>query len=68
VRNEEELQRVNEERSIVQTAKRMKTDWIGYTFRRKCLLKNIDERIQGTGRRGRKYKQLLDDLKERRRC
>jgi hypothetical protein len=46
----------------------MKADCIGYTLRSKCLLKNIDEKIQGTGRRGRKRKQLLDDLKERRRC
>ena len=65
--NEEELLRVNKERNILQTIKRMKADWFGYIFRRKCLLKKIiDEKIKGMGRRGRKRKQLLDDFKERR--
>jgi hypothetical protein len=41
VKNEEELQRVDEERNILQTKKRMKADWIGYILRRKCLLKKL---------------------------
>jgi hypothetical protein len=40
-------------------------------LRRNCLLKHviegkIEERIEVMGRRGRRHKQLLDDLKERR--
>jgi hypothetical protein len=51
--------------------KRMKTNWIGHSLRRNCLLKHVIEgRIQGnielTGRRGRRSDQLLDDLKEKR--
>jgi len=35
---------------------------------RNCLLKHIIEgKIEGTGRRGRRCKQLLDDLKEKKR-
>jgi hypothetical protein len=33
-----------------------------------CLLKHVTEgKIEGMGRRRRRYKQLLDDLKEKRR-
>jgi hypothetical protein len=72
VRNEEVLHRVKEERNIVHTINRRKTNWIGHILRRKCLLKyviegKIEERIEMTGRRGRRRKQLLDDLKEKRR-
>jgi hypothetical protein len=72
VRNEEVLQRVKEERNIVHTIKRWKANWIGHILRRNCLLKHVIEgklkgRIEMTGRRGRRRKQLLDDLKEKRR-
>jgi hypothetical protein len=72
VRNEEVLHRVKEERNIVHTIKRRKANWIGHFLRRNCLLKHaiegkIEGRIEMTGRRGRKRKQLLDDLKEKRR-
>ena len=68
MRNEEVLHGVKEERNIVQTIKRRKDDWIGYIWRRSCLLKHvierkIDSRINVTGGRGRRCKQLLDDLK-----
>jgi hypothetical protein len=71
VRNEEVLQRVKEERNIVHTIKRRKANWIGHTLRRNCLLKHVTEgkiegRIEMTGRRGRRRKQLLDYLKETR--
>jgi hypothetical protein len=72
VRNEEVLHRVKEERNILHTIKRRKADSIGYILRRNCLLKHVIEgklegRMEMTGRRGRRRKQLLDDLKEKRR-
>jgi hypothetical protein len=72
VRNEEVLHRVKEERNIVHTIKRRKANWFRHILRRNCLLKHVIEgklegRIDMTGRRGRRRKQLLDDLKEKRR-
>jgi hypothetical protein len=69
VRNEEVLHRVKEERNIVHTIKRRKANWIGHILRRNCRLKHVNEeklegRIEVTGRRGRRSKQLLDDLKD----
>jgi hypothetical protein len=72
VRNEEVLHRVKEVRNILHTIKRRKDNWIGHILRRNCLLKHVTEgklegRIEMTGRRGRRRKQLLDDLKKKRR-
>jgi hypothetical protein len=69
VRNEV-LQRVKEERNIIRKIKRRRANWIGNMLRRNCLLKhvtdgNIEGRIEVMERRGRRRKQLLDDLKER---
>jgi hypothetical protein len=62
------LHRVKEERNILHTIRRRKANWIGHILRRKCRLKHIIEgKIRGTRRRGRRRKQLLDDLKEARR-
>jgi hypothetical protein len=48
VRNEV-LQRVEEERNILQTIKRRKANWIGHIMHRNCLLKHT---VQGkVGRR-----------------
>jgi hypothetical protein len=52
------------------TTKRRKGIWIGHNLLRNCLLKHVIEgkikgRIEVTGRRGRRPKQLLDDLKEK---
>jgi hypothetical protein len=71
VRNEEVLRRVNEERNTLQKTKRRKANWIGHILRRNCLLKHviegkIEKSIEMTGRRGRRRKQLLDDLKKKR--
>jgi hypothetical protein len=68
VRNEEVLHIVKEERNIVHTIKRRKANWIGHILRRTCLLKHVIEgklegRIEMTRRRGRRRKQLLDNLK-----
>jgi hypothetical protein len=72
VRNEEVLQRIKEERNILHTIKRREANWIVHILRRNCLLKHVIEgklarRIEMTGRRGRRRKQLLDDLKKKRR-
>jgi hypothetical protein len=72
VRNEEVLHRVKEERNILHTIKRRKANWIGHILRRNCLLKHVIEgklegRIEMTERLGRRRKQLLDDLKGKRR-
>jgi hypothetical protein len=54
------------------TIKRRQSNWIGHILCTNCLLKQaIEGKIQGriemTGRRKRRRKQLLDDLKEKRR-
>jgi len=64
------LHRVKEKRNILQT-KRRKDDWIGHILRGNCLLKHVIEgkiggRIEAKGRRGRRCKKLLDDLKGKR--
>jgi len=66
----EVLHIVKEERNILHAIRRSKDDWIGHTLRRNCLLKHVSEgKINGgmevTGRRGRKYKQLQNTLKEK---
>ena len=71
VRHEEVLLRVNEKRNILHEIRKRKANWIGYILRRNCLLQRVTEgKIKGgievTGRRGRRRKKLLDDLKERR--
>ena len=71
VRNEEVLHRVKEERNILHTVKRRKANWIGHIVHRMCLLKHvikgkIEQRIEVMGRQGRRHKQLLGDLKEKR--
>jgi len=63
-RNVEELQRVERERNIVHTVNRRKADWIDHILHRNCFLKHVIEgKIVGTGRRGRRRKQLLDILR-----
>ena len=45
--------------------KRGRTNWIGHTLRCNCLIKHGTERkIERTGRRGKRSKQLMIDLKE----
>jgi hypothetical protein len=71
VRNEEVLFRFNEQRNILHEISKQKIDWIGHILRRKYLLQRVIEgKIKGwievTGRRKRRRKKLLDDLKERR--
>jgi hypothetical protein len=43
VRDEEVLQRVKEDRNMLQTIKRKKVNWIGHILPRNCLLKHVIE-------------------------
>jgi hypothetical protein len=68
VSNEAALHTAKEERNILHKVRRRKAKWIGHILRRNCLLSHIIKgKIIGTRRRGRRRKQLLDDLKEARR-
>ena len=71
VRNEDVLLRVKEQRTILHEIRKRKANWIGHILRRNCLLQRVTEgKIQGgievTGRQGRRRRNLLDDLKEKR--
>ena len=71
MRNEKVLLRVKEQRSILHEISKRKANWIGLILRRNCLLQQVIEgkikgRTEVTGRRGRRRRKLLDDLKERR--
>jgi len=53
-----------------QTIKRRNGNWVGHIFRRNCLLKHVTEgqtegRMEVMERRGRRRKQLLDDLRDK---
>jgi hypothetical protein len=55
---------------ILNAVKRKKVDWIGHNLRRNCLIKHVIEgkiegRIEMTGRRRRRRKQLLNDFQEK---
>ena len=71
MRNEDVLLTVKEQRNILYELGKRKAKWIGYKLHRNCLLQRviegkIKEGIEVTGRRGRRRRKLLDDLKERR--
>jgi len=71
VRNEDVLLTVQEQRNILHEIRKWKVNWIGLILRRNCLLQrviegNIKGGIEVTGRRGRRRRKLLDDLKEMR--
>ena len=53
-----------EERNILHIVEEWKINWTGHILRRNCLLKYVTEgkRIDVMGKRGRRRKQLLDDL------
>jgi hypothetical protein len=72
VRNEDVLLRVKEQRNILREIRKRKANWIGHILSRNYLLQRVIEgkiqgRIEVTGRRGRRCRKLLDDLKERKR-
>jgi hypothetical protein len=68
-RNEEVFLRVKEQKNILHEISKRKANWIGHILRRNCLLQRVIERkikggIEVTGRRGRRRRKLLDDLKD----
>jgi hypothetical protein len=72
-RNEEVLLRVKEQRNILHEITKRKSNWIGHILCRNCLLKGETKGkkkrgggIEVTGRRGRRRRKLLDNLKESR--
>jgi hypothetical protein len=69
VRNKEVLLRVKEQRNILHEISKRKANWVGHILRRNFILRQIIEgkiigRIEVIGRRGRRRRKLLDDLKE----
>ena len=63
--------RVKEQRNILHEISKGKAKWVGHILSRNCLLQRVIEgKIKGgievTRRRGRRRKNLLDELKERR--
>jgi len=72
VRNEEVLLRVKEQKNILHEISKRKANWIGHILHRNRLVQRVTEGkikvgIEVTVRRGRRRRELLDDLKERRR-
>jgi len=71
VRNEAVLLPVNEQRNILHEISKRNANWIGHILCRNWLLQRVIEgKVEGVvevrGRRGRRCRKLLDDLKERR--
>jgi hypothetical protein len=59
------------QRNILHEISKRKANWIGHTLCRNCLLQQaiegkIKRGIEVIGRRGRRRRKLLDDLKKRR--
>jgi hypothetical protein len=60
--------RVKEQRNILYEISKRKANWIGHILRRNCLLQQviegkIKEGIKVIGRRGRRRRKILNDLK-----
>jgi hypothetical protein len=68
-RNEEVLRSVKEQMNTVKRINRRMSNWILHILCRNCLIIHviegrIEERMEVTGRRGRRIKQLLDGLRK----
>jgi hypothetical protein len=60
-----------EQRNVLHEISKRKVNWVGHILRRNCLLRQVIEgkikgEIEVTGRRGRRRRKLLDDIKGRR--
>jgi hypothetical protein len=65
------LETVKKQRNILYEISKRKANWIGHILHRNCLLQQVIEgkikvELEVRGRRGRRRRKLLDDLKERR--
>ena len=63
------LLRVKKQRNILHEISKRKSNWIGHILSRNCLLQQVIKgKIKGgievAGRRGRRRRKLLDDLKD----
>jgi hypothetical protein len=72
VRNEEVLLKGKEQSNILHEISKWKANWIDHILRRICLLRQVIKgkikgRIEVIGKRGRRRRKLLDDLKKGRR-
>jgi hypothetical protein len=64
VTKEEVFRTTDEERNLLHANQRMKVSWVGHTCRRSCHSKHVTEgKVEMKGKRGRRRKQLLSDLK-----
>ena len=62
----EMIQKIEKGLKFLNTTKQRKDNWTGQIFHRNFLLKHaIEGKIEGTGRRRRRCKQLLDGIKEK---
>ena len=71
MRNEEVLLRTKEQRNILHDISKRKANWVGHILCRNCHIQRVIKvkikvGIEVIGRRGRRCRKLLDDLKERR--
>ena len=66
ITNEDVLEIVQENRSILKVIQKRKANWIGHILRGEEMLRKIIEgKIEGKRGRGRKRIQMLNDLKKR---
>ena len=65
VRNEEVLGRIGEERKILAMIKQRKKNWVGHCLRRENSIVRdcLEGMVSGRGSRGRRRRQLLDNVK-----
>jgi hypothetical protein len=64
------LHGIKKERNILRKIERKYVSRVGHIFCRNCILKHIlvgkiEARIEGMGRRGRRRKPVLDNLREK---
>ena len=65
VSNEEIVNLVQEQRSLVHVIKQRQANWIGHVLRHDCLLKTVlDSKMEGKWTRGKPRRKMLDLLVE----
>ena len=64
LKNEKVLCGAKEERNILHAIKRKKVSWIGRMLRRSVLKRVTEGKKEGTSKRWRRLRHLLDDLEE----